>query len=107
MMEDATFGGYLAVHHRPPGFAGSDGNAYSAEVYVDDEPCEDGRYGAAVLFVRWSGAGDHPDGHIETEYLAFGDTTEEAGEAIQRMTLYELKEHLDRLIENRKDISDW
>jgi hypothetical protein len=106
-MEDATLGGYLAIHQRPPAFEGSDGNAYSAEVYVDNDQCDDGRYGAAILFVRWSGAGDRPEGHIETEYLAFGGTAEEAGAALQRMTLYELKEHLDRLIEKRKDLSDW
>lgn len=107
MMEDATFGGYLAVHHRPPGFEGSDGNAYSAELYVDNEPCEDGRYGAAILFVRWSASGDRPEGHVETEYVAFGHTTEEAREALQRMTLYDVKKHLDSAIENRKDVSYW
>jgi len=106
-MEDATLGGYLAIHHRPPAFEGSDGNAYSAEAYVDNDRCDDGRYGAAILFVRWSDAGDRPEGHVETEYLAFGETAEEARAALETMTLYELKGHLDRLIENRKDICDW
>jgi hypothetical protein len=106
-MEDTTFGGYLDVHHRPPAFEGSDGNPYSAEIYVDNEPCQDGRYGAAVLFVRWSPSGDRPAGHLETAYLVFGDTSEEAGAYLRRLTLYELKDHLDRLIENRKDVPDW
>ncbi len=106
-MEDLTLGGYLAVHHRPPAFAGSDGNAYSAEAYVDDEPCEDGRYGAAILFVRWSLTGDRPEGHVETEYLAFGDTSEEAGASLKELTLHQLKDHLDRLIDSRKDFPDW
>ena len=60
MSDDSTLGGYLEIHSRPPAFEGSDGEAYSAAVFVDDQPDENGRFGAAVLFVRWSQSGDRP-----------------------------------------------
>ena len=59
-------------HERAAAFGGSDGQAYSVGLYVDEEPDERGRYGAALLFVRWSPAGDRPVGHVETEHLAWG-----------------------------------
>ena len=106
-MEDATLGGYLDEHRRPPAFDGSDGNPYSAEIYVDEEPCADGRYGAAVLFVRWSVEGDGVAGHLETEYLGYGDTPADADASLRHLTLYELKDHLERLIGTRKEVPDW
>lgn len=102
---DATLGGYFAQHARPPAFEGSDGEAYSAEFYCDGEPTEDGRYGAAVLFVRWPKGGEEPVGHLETEYLSFGATVEEARSKLGELTLHEVKRHLDRLIERRREIT--
>lgn len=98
MIDDSTIGGYESVHDRPPAFTGADGRAYSVAVFVDDLPDEQGRFGGAVLFVRWSEAGDRPDGHLETPYLVFGTTPEEAGDGIRRLSLFEVKRHLDEAI---------
>lgn len=98
MTDDATLGGYLEVHDRAPAFLGSDGAAYSAAVYVDDTPDEEGRYGGAVLFVRWSESGDQPVGHLETPYLVYESTPEAAAAAIRALTLYELKDCLEGAI---------
>ncbi len=98
MTDDSTLGGYLEVHARPPAFEGSDGAAYSAAVYVDDAPDESGRYGGAVLFVRWSEGGDRPVGHLESAFLVFGDTPEEAAAAVRALSLHEVKAELDRAI---------
>jgi hypothetical protein len=106
-MEDSTLGGYLDIHRRPPAFEGSDGRMYSAEIYVDDQPCEDGTYGAAVLFVRWSPDGVRPDGHLETEYLAHRQTPYDARNALRRLTLYQVKSELDRIVEIKKELSSW
>ncbi|KPJ86703.1 MAG: hypothetical protein AMS18_15345 [Gemmatimonas sp. SG8_17] len=106
-MEDSTLGGYLDKHRRPPAFDGSDGNPYSVEIYVDAEPCEDGNYGAAVLFVRWSAEGGGVAGHLETEYLGYGKTPADASASLRHLTLYEIKDYLDRLIETRKEVPDW
>jgi hypothetical protein len=94
---DETLAGYQAVHGRAPAFEGSDGRAYSAGVFSDDDPAPDGRYGASLLFVRWS-PDQQPEGHLETGYLAWSPNAEDAEAAVGRLTLAEVKAHLDRLI---------
>jgi len=65
--------------------------------WADDDPDAAGRYGAALLFIRW-GEGERPVGHVETDYLAFGPTPEAALEPVLALTLREVKEHLDRCV---------
>ena len=98
LTDDGTLGGYREVHARPPAFGGPDGRAYSVSTFVDPEPDATGRYGAALLFVAWAEGGDKPAGHLETEYLAFGSTPDEALEPLLALTLQEVKAHLDRCI---------
>ena len=95
---EATLGGYMAQHGRAAAFGGSDGNAYSVGLYVDDEPDQRGRFGAALLFVRWDAAGAAPVGHVETEFLAWGRTAEEAEERLKALSLYDVKAALDQAI---------
>jgi hypothetical protein len=95
-----TLAGYATVHGRPPGFTGSDGRAYSVGVFSDDDPGPDGRFGAALLFIRWS-AGNEPDGHLESDYLAFRDDAASAEAEVGRLTLHDVKRILDTLIASR------
>jgi len=67
--------------------------------FVEDEPGADGRFGAALLFIRWTEGGDRPVGHLETDYIGFGATADEALTQVLALTLYEVKRHLDRCIE--------
>ncbi|HEX9730320.1 MAG TPA: hypothetical protein VGA37_17630 [Gemmatimonadales bacterium] len=107
MTDDGTLAGYFRLHDRPPAFEGSDGRPYSVAVYVADAPDGDGRYGAALLFVQWAASGAEPSGHRETAYLTFGATPQEAEQAIGRLTLYEIKAHLDRLLAAPDAGADW
>jgi hypothetical protein len=107
MPSDETLGGYMAVHGRPPAFTGSDGRAYSADLFVDAEPGADGRFGAAVFFVRWSEDGARPDGHVETDYVARGETAAEARRAARALTLHDVKRLLDQAIAAQRGRSDW
>lgn len=107
MMDDATLGGYFDRHTRPPAFEGSDGHAYSVALYVDDDAGPDGRFGGALLFVRWTAAGDHPEGHLETEYLAYGDTPGEAEAALRALSLWDVKAQLDAVIERHRVSPEW
>jgi len=66
--------------------------------WVDDAADATGRYGAALLFVRWDG-GARPVGHLETDYLAFGPTAAAALAPLLALTLREVKEHLDRCVQ--------
>ena len=86
------------MHERAPAFGGGDGQAYSVATFVDESPDAAGRYGAALLFIRWSDAGDRPVGHLETDYLAFGDSPAAALGPVLDLTLREIKDQLDRCI---------
>jgi hypothetical protein len=102
---DETLGGYQAVHGRPPAFEGTDGRSYSAGIFSEDTPGPDGRYGAAVIFVRWS-ASNEPDGHLETGYLCHDADPTRAEQAVGRMTLLDAKRHLDELIAGSRSPED-
>lgn len=97
-MTDLTLGGYMATHGRAAAFGGSDGQAYSVGVLVDEEPDERGRYGASLVFVRWSPAGDRPVGDVGTPALAWGRTPEEAEGRVKGLSLYDVKAALDEAI---------
>jgi hypothetical protein len=95
---ELTLGGYMQKHERAAAFGGSDGAPYSVGLWVDDDPDAQGRFGAALVFVRWSPAGDRPLGHVETPYLAWGQTPVEAEERIKLLSLFDVKAALDEAI---------
>jgi hypothetical protein len=97
---DDTLAGYVAMHGRPPAFEGADGSSYSVGVFSDDDPHPDGRYGAALLFLRWS-ANAEPEGHLESDYLAYDQDAATAEAAVGRLTLLDVKRTLDALIARR------
>ena len=88
----------MQKHDRAAAFSGSDGQAYSVAIYVEDEPDIRGLYGAALLFVRWSPGGDRPLGHLESEILAWGRTSAEAESRLAGLSLYDVKAALDEAI---------
>jgi hypothetical protein len=95
---EATLGGYMEKHGRAAAFADREGRAYSVGVFIEDEPDERGRFGASLLFVRWSPAGDRPVGHVDTDVLAWGRTPEEAEERIKALSLFDVKAALDEAV---------
>ena len=48
--------------------------------------------------MRWREGAERPSGHLETDYLAFGDTAEVATRPLLHLTLQEVKDHLEQLI---------
>jgi len=101
-MDDTTLGGYHQVHGRPPAFGAADGQAYSVATFTDDS-AEQGRFGAALLFVRWGvEGGERPVGHLETDYLAFGSTPDEALAPVLALTLEQVKAHLDECVARQR-----
>ena len=97
-MSEFTLGGYMQKHDRAAAFGGSDGRAYSVAIYVEDVPDLRGLFSASLLFVRWSSGGERPEGHVETEPLAWGHTPEEATERVGALSLYDVKAALDEAI---------
>lgn len=92
----------MAVHDRPAAFEGSDGASYSVEIVTDDSGDKHGPYAAYFLFVRWGRGDPVASGHLETDYLYFADTEEEARRLIGEMKLNEVKAQLDALIRGGK-----
>jgi hypothetical protein len=88
----------MRQHDRAAAFSGSDGQAYSVAIYVEEEPDVRGLYGAALLFVCWSPGGDRPVGHLESETLAWGKTPAEAESRLEGLSLYDVKAALDEAI---------
>ena len=94
-----TIGGYAAVHARPAAFEGSDGMSYSVEIVVDETEVAGRPYGAYFMFLRWRRVGAQGiEGHLETDYLAYGPSEDAARAAIGAMTLNAVKRILDDLI---------
>ena len=94
-----TLGGYMAVHDRPAAFAGDDGFSYSAEILSDETGDRDRPYGAYLLFVRWARIGAAvPAGHVESPFVAYGQTAETAIDAAGGLSLNAVKQLLDGLI---------
>jgi hypothetical protein len=96
-----TIGGYMAVHDRPAAFEGSDGASYSVEIVTDLSDQKDRPFGAYLLFVRWREGDPVASGHLETDFLAFAGTADEARSMVGAMLLNEVKSHLDGLIKAR------
>jgi hypothetical protein len=94
-----TLGGYMAVHDRPAAFAGGDGFSYSAEILADETGEADRPFGAYLLFVRWTRIGaTSPAGHLESAFVAYGTTAEDAVRGAGALTLNAVKEVLEALI---------
>ena len=94
-----TIGGYAAVHARPAAFEGSDGMSYSVEIAVDETAIPGRPFGAYFLFLRWRRVGTQGiEGHLETDYLAYGSTEDEARTTIGAMTLSDVKAVLESRI---------
>ena len=98
-----TIGGYMAVHDRPAAFEGSDGLSYSVEICVDETGESDRPYGAYFLFLRWRRIGTSGvEGHVETDFLAHGNSEAEARNRIGMLRLNEVKEILEATLRARE-----
>jgi len=96
-----TIGGYMAVHARPAAFEGKDGVSYSVEIVADEETDRVAPFAAYLLFVKWRSGDPVAAGHLETDYLGYGQTEAEAIEKVGAMKLSEVREILDGLIAAR------
>lgn len=100
--DESTVGGYAAVHGRPAALEGRDGFSYSIEILSDEtgdpaRPC-----GAYLMFVQWSRLGAQKvEGHVESDFLAWGATASEAERAAGAMLLVAAQGVLDGLLNAR------
>jgi hypothetical protein len=97
-----TIGGYRAVHDRPAAFEGNDGASYSVEIVTDESGDETRPFAAYLLFVRWGHGDPVASGHLETEFLSYAQTEEEARRMVGELSLNDVKGKLDALIRGEK-----
>ena len=98
--DETTVGGYEAVHGRPAAFDGPDGLAYSVAI-LTDAVADDARGGFAAyfLFLRWRRIGEEGvEGHVESDFLTFGATRDEAGHRLGEWPLARARGHLAELL---------
>lgn len=100
--DETTVGGYAAVHSRPAALEGRDGKSYSVDI-LSDTTGEPGRpFGAYLIFVQWSRLGaQKAEGHLETDFLAWGESAGEAEGALGAMPLAAAQRALDALVSGR------
>jgi len=98
--DETTVGGYEAVHARPAALDAPDGFPYSIARMADpltDDPR--GAWGAYLMFLRWRRIGEEGvEGHVETEYLAFGPTRAAVLEALGAWPLARAQDALNALL---------
>jgi hypothetical protein len=92
-----TIGGYMQVHARPAAFEGSDGLSYSVALEVDATGDVARPFASYFLFLRWRRMGAQGvDGHLESEYLAWGTTAEDARTSLGRWALSDVRALLEQ-----------
>lgn len=96
-----TVGGYAAVHARPPAFEGTDGVSYSVEVMTDPTGDSSRPWAGYLMFVRWRQGDPVASGHVETPYLKYGASEEQARSMVESMPLNDALAELNRAIEAR------
>ena len=102
--DETTVGGYAAVHSRPAALEGRDGMSYSLDLLSDStgETEAQKQYGAYLIFIQWARLGaQKAEGHLETDFLTWGRTADEAERALGSMTLIEAQRALDALVAAR------
>lgn len=99
--DDATLGGYIRVHERPPAFEGVDGQPYSVSVEVEKVPSLTAPWQAFLVFPRWAESGVGIVGHVETPTLATGVDAASARGVLEALPLTEVKALLDQAIARR------
>ncbi len=98
---DATLGGYVREHNRPPAFEGSDGEPYTVSAEVERTgnliaPCE-----GYLVFPRWASTGLGVTGHVETPTIVSGRTAAEVEKALADLPLLQVQALLNEAIRDR------
>ncbi len=102
---DATLGGYIGEHDRPPGFEGSDGQPYTVSIEVESVENLLAPFVAYLVFPRWAETGLGIVDHVETPVLYEGKSRDEVLGRAGELSLHDVKQLLDEAIQtrNRRD----
>jgi hypothetical protein len=80
--------------------------SYSLEILSDSTGDPTRPFGAYLLFVRWSRMGAQlVEGHLESEFLAYGNSGPEAEFELTALSLTDAQRHLDAQLRARDGAS--
>jgi hypothetical protein len=96
--DDATLGGYLQVHDRPPAYAGVDGHPYTVSLEVEKTTNLRAPYAGYLVFPRWAQTGVGIVGHVETSTLCECASQDEAMRRLGELTLLDVQRLLGEAI---------
>ena len=102
--DDSTLGGYLSLHSRPPAFEGSDKQPYTVSIEVEQTGNLRAPYSGYLVFPRWAETGVGIIGHVETPVLVEARTGAQATQALESLTLYEVKDQLENAIIRQSEL---
>lgn len=94
-MPDATLGGYLKEHSRPPAFEGPDGQPYTVSIEVEAEASLRTPFCGYLVFPRWAETGLGIVGHVETPILVRGRNEDDVVAQLSAMSLQSVRDQLD------------
>ncbi len=95
---DATLGGYLREHNRPPAFEGADGEPYTVSPETEKTPDLRAPWEGYLVFPRWARTGLGVVGHVETGTLLRGRTQDAVLRELSRLPLIRVRELLDQAV---------
>lgn len=103
---DASLGGYIAFHHRPPAFQGSDGHPYTVSLEVEKTPNLLAPYSGYLVFPRWAETGVGIVGHLESPVLLEETTHPGAEASLGSLPLHRVQELLEEAIRRQDHETD-
>lgn len=102
-VDDATLGGYMRIHERPPAFEGSDGHPYTVSVEIEKTPDLRAPHRGYLVFPRWAQTGVGIIGHLETDLLCSGMTHADVVASMGDISLERVQELLEDAIRKARN----
>ena len=99
---DATLGGYLSLHDRPPAYEGSDGHPYTVSLEIERTGDLRLPFAGYLVFPRWAQTGVGIVGHVETPTLVTARTEEDAWNRLAALTLLDVQDKLEAALSDRE-----
>ena len=96
--DEATLGGYMAIHGRAAAFEAGDGEPYTVGLETDATGDDALPYAGYLVFIRWAQTGSAIMGHLSTDDLVVAHTEEEARSMLEALPLHEVRTLLDEAI---------
>lgn len=100
---DATLGGYIREHSRPPAFEGVDGEPYTVSIEIEKTGNLLAPYQGYLVFPRWAATGLGVLDHVETPTLLTGKQREKVERELGQLPLVQVKVLLDQAIRDSHD----